>query len=84
MARAKKIPVASEPEAKSPERPALEPRELPVLPIRHTVLFPFGILPLNVGREKSVKLLNDVMAGDRTLAVVTQRDPTLDDPTPAE
>jgi len=59
-------------------------REVPILPVRHTVLFPFAILPLNVGREKSVKLLNEVMAGDRAIALVAQRDANLEDPAPAD
>jgi ATP-dependent Lon protease len=80
--RAKKITVAAEPPAqREPAAPRLQgPRELPVLPVRHTVLFPFAILPLSVGRERSVALLNDVMAGDRTIAVVAQRDGNVEDP----
>src|SRR5439155_26760729 len=62
----------------------LDSREVPVLPVRHTVLFPFGILPLNVGRPKSVRLLNDVMAGDRTLLVVSQKDPSIEEPNPPD
>ena len=51
-------------------------RVVPVLPVRHTVLFPLAILPLNVGRDRSIQLLNDVMAGDRTIAVVCQKNAT--------
>ena len=50
-----------------------ERRELPVLPVRHTVLFPLAILPLNVGRPSSVQLLNHCMQTDRTLVVVRDR-----------
>ena len=46
------------------------PLEMPVLPVRHTVLFPHAILPLNVGRPKSLQLLNDIMNGDRRVAVI--------------
>ena len=60
------------------------PRVVPVLPVRHTVLFPFAILPLNVGRPPNVRLLNEVMAGDRTIAVVGQTDATVEDPTPEQ
>ncbi len=81
--RARKITVAAEsgsaPETGTPEPGSI--RELPVLPVRHTVLFPFALLPLNVGRERSVALLNDVMAGDRTIAVVAQKDGTVEEPT---
>src|SRR5690349_252426 len=38
------------------------PREVPVLPVRHTVLFPFAILPLSVGRKRNLAALNEVMA----------------------
>ncbi len=81
MARGQRIDVQS----KAPETPPVPPadeaaRELPVLPVRHTVLFPFAILPLNVGREKSIQLLNDVMAGDRTVVIAAQRDPADDEP----
>jgi ATP-dependent Lon protease len=82
--RARKIPVAEE-QAAVPEgsgsAPAVKgPRVLPVLPVRQTVLFPFAMLPLNVGRERSVALLNDVMSGDRTIAVLGQRDAAVEDP----
>src|SRR5438094_5079209 len=80
MARGQRIDVSGS-AAEAPPAPALpESRELPVLPVRHTVLFPFAILPLNVGRERSVALLNEVMAGDRTVVLVAQRDPSLDEP----
>jgi len=57
---------------------------MPVLPVRHTVLFPFAILPLNIGRERSVRLLNDVMAGQRTIVVVAQKDGQMEEPGPAD
>ena len=65
--------------AESPPAPS-GPRTLPILPIRHTVLFPFAILPLTVGRERNVRLLGDVMGGDRTVAVFAQRDAEQDNP----
>jgi ATP-dependent Lon protease len=61
--------------------PLTGPRVVKVLPVRDTVVFPLGILPLGAGREKSVHLLNDVVAGDRTLAVFMQKG-AQDDPTP--
>jgi len=60
------------------------PREVPILPIRHSVLFPFAILPLSVGRKKNLSVVNDVMAGDRTVAVFTQNDPDVEDPKPSD
>ena len=76
-----RVPVGS-----SASMPAAPPgaREVAILPVRHTVLFPFAILPLNVGREKSIKLLNEVMAGDRSIALVAQKDANLEDPAPAD
>jgi ATP-dependent Lon protease len=58
----------------------LRERATPVLPLRQTVLFPYAILPLNVGRKKSVQLLHEAVAGDRTIAMFAQRDPAVEDP----
>ncbi|HZP00568.1 MAG TPA: LON peptidase substrate-binding domain-containing protein, partial [Terriglobia bacterium] len=52
--------------------------ELPVLPVRDTVLFPNAILPLTVGRESSLKLISDLPEDEKFIAVVTQRDPRVD------
>jgi ATP-dependent Lon protease len=83
MSENEKIVVENAPEGSSDAPPQLAgPREVPVLPVRHTVLFPFAILPINVGRERSLALLNDVMNGDRTLAVFAQLDGNEDDPPP--
>src|SRR5690348_14309803 len=57
------------------------PAELPVLPVRDTVLFPGGVLPLTVGRESSLALLNSLQGEERLLAVVAQLDPRVEDPT---
>src|SRR5438445_10914707 len=57
------------------------PPELPVLPVRDTVLFPGGVLPLTVGRESSLSLLNSLQGEERLLAVVAQLDPRVEDPT---
>lgn len=56
------------------------PEELAVLPLRNTVLFPGVLIPITVGREKSLKLIQDVEKGDKLLAVVGQKDPIIDDP----
>src|SRR5262250_2178428 len=60
------------------------PEELPVLPVRDAVIFPNAVIPLNVGRESSVKLINDVQQGDGMLVVLTQRDKRIDSPAPAD
>ena len=54
----------------------------PVLPLRDIVLFPHMIVPLFVGREKSVRALEDVMKEDKQILLVAQKDAGLDDPTP--
>jgi ATP-dependent Lon protease len=59
------------------------PASLPVLPLRDSVLFPNLALPVLVGRESSVALLEHIVGGDRLLVTATLRDPTLDrDPVP--
>jgi len=49
------------------------PTELPILPLRDTVLFPNAFMPLAVARESSVALIDDAIAGDKQIAVFTQR-----------
>ena len=53
----------------------------PVLPLRDIVVFPHMIVPLFVGREKSVRALEEVMAEDRHILLSSQIDPTVDEPT---
>jgi ATP-dependent Lon protease len=56
------------------------PDELPVLPLRGTVLYPDLILPIMVGRKKSVKLIDDAMDSDRIIGVITQKRSEIEDP----
>jgi ATP-dependent Lon protease len=56
------------------------PAVLPVLPLKDTVVFPQSMTPLAIGQERSVRLIDDVVAGDRMLALVTSRDGSLDEP----
>src|SRR5436190_4385538 len=58
------------------------PGALPVLPLRETVAFPDTLTPLAVGQERSIKLVNDVLAGSRMLAMVASKDPELEAPGP--
>jgi ATP-dependent Lon protease len=53
----------------------------PVLPLRDIVVFPHMIVPLFVGREKSVRALEEVMQDDKQILLSSQKDPTIDDPT---
>ena len=53
---------------------------LPVLPLRDIVVFPHMIVPLFVGREKSIKALEEVMREDKRILLVAQKNPADDDP----
>ena len=57
------------------------PDILSILPIRNTVLFPGVVIPITVGRDKSIKLIKDAYRGDRIIGVVSQRDVGIEDPT---
>jgi ATP-dependent Lon protease len=56
------------------------PSELPILPLRESVVFPYMVLPLFITREKSVAAVEDALAGDRLLLLVAQRNPELENP----
>jgi ATP-dependent Lon protease len=58
------------------------PDALPILPLRETVTYPDTLTPLAVGQERSIKLVNDVLSGNRMLAMVASKDPELDAPGP--
>ncbi len=60
------------------------PDVLPVLPVRDTVLFPGAVLPLTVGRESSLALVNSLEGDEKLLAVVAQLDPRIEDPAAAD
>jgi ATP-dependent Lon protease len=56
------------------------PEALPVLPLRETVTFPETLTPLAVGQDRSKKLIDDVLGGNRMLVMVASRDPDNDEP----
>ncbi|MCW3000590.1 MAG: lon [Solirubrobacterales bacterium] len=60
------------------------PATLPVLPLRETVPLPDTLTPLAIGQERSVALVNDVLAGNRMIVMVASRDPELETPGPDE
>jgi len=62
----------------------LVPEVLPILPLRNTVLFPGVVIPITVGRDKSIKLIRDANKGDRMIGVVSQQDVGIEDPTFAQ
>ena len=57
------------------------PKSLAILPLRNTVLFPGVIIPITVGRDKSVKLIKEVYKGSKTIGVVSQKKSDIEDPT---
>ena len=68
-----------------PEGPVEIPEFLPVLPLRNSVLFPNSIIPIDVGRKKSVKLVEEAISKEKPIiGIVTQRDARVEDPNPAD
>ena len=66
------------------DRPLAIPPELPILPLRDTVLFPNSFMPLAVARESSVRLIDDAIANGKLIAVFTQRDAAVEEPLQAD
>ena len=71
-------------EVSTGERPLSIPSELPVLPLRDTVLFPNSFMPLAVARESSVRLIDEAINASKVIGVFTQRDAALDEPHQAD
>ena len=61
-----------------------ETRKMPMLPIRDVVIFPYMMTPFVVGRESSVRALEEALAGDKRIFLATQHDATIDEPKPDE
>ena len=68
------------------ERPEFKPQdlpsELPILPLRNSVFFPGAVMPLTIGRAKTIRLIEEATRENSLLGIVTQRAPEIDDPTP--
>lgn len=60
------------------------PEELPILPLRNTVLFPGVVIPITVGRDKSIKLIKECYKGTKTLGVIAQKNDDVENPTEAD
>ena len=56
------------------------PEEIALLPLRNTVLFPGVVLPITVGRDKSIKAVTDSYKGTKLVGVIAQKDSTIEDP----
>ncbi len=72
------IPLNEEDEANTDAQPI--PSELPILPLRNTVLFPGVVIPITVGRDKSIKAVADAYKADKLIGVVAQKDSTVEEP----
>ena len=68
-------------ETPEPQEQQLDlPAALPVLPLKETVVFPQSMSPLAIGQDRSVRLIDDVVSGDRLLALVTAKDGSIESP----
>ena len=59
-------------------------KRLPMMPIRDVVIFPYMMTPFVVGRESSVRALEEALAGDKKIFLATQHDATIDEPSPEQ
>ena len=64
--------------------PPANDHNYPVMPLRNTVLFPQQVIPIYIGREKSLKLIEDLGPGDKHIVVVAQEDGSIEDPKPED
>jgi len=74
------IPLISDDEDDKDLKKSELPKELPILPLRNTVLFPGVILPITVGREKSIRLISEIYKKDKVIGTVAQIDPQVNEP----
>ena len=68
----------------SKQKTPIDYNNLPILPVRDTVLFPNAILPLTVGRDSSLKLISELKEEEKYVGVISQRDPRVDNPQPVD
>ncbi|MGB0346021.1 MAG: endopeptidase La [Balneolaceae bacterium] len=73
------IPLMSEEEEKALTE-SVVPESLPILPLKNTVLFPGVVVPITVGRDRSLALVKEAYAGDKIIGVVTQKDEDVEEP----
>jgi ATP-dependent Lon protease len=60
------------------------PKELPILPLRNTVAFPFMMMPLSVGILRSVRLIEDALKGDHMVGLIASKDGSIEEPVPGQ
>ena len=66
------------------ERVANIPEELPILPLRNTVAYPFMVMPLVIGIPRSIKLIEDALEGDHLIGLVSMKDSSIEKPEPGQ
>jgi ATP-dependent Lon protease len=81
--KATSLPAAQPATHEAEPAPELDRKDIPVLPVRDTVLFPHAVLPLTVGRESSIQLINS-LGEEKTILVVAQREARVDSPQPSD
>jgi ATP-dependent Lon protease len=69
---------------KNNEQSVSVPRELPILPLRDSVAFPFSVIPLTVGIARSVKLVEEAMQGDSLVGLFSSKDKSVEEPLPGQ
>lgn len=77
------IPLMSEEEERKLTESKI-PENLPILPLKNTVLFPGVVVPITVGRDRSLALVKEAYESDKTIGVVTQMDESMEDPEPKD
>jgi ATP-dependent Lon protease len=63
------------------DKETVYPNDIPLLPLRNTLLFPGVVIPITVGRDKSIKAVNDAYKGNKMIGVIAQKDGTVEEPT---
>jgi ATP-dependent Lon protease len=80
----KKETNSSEPDSSQKDESSKYPDVLPILPLRGVVVYPHTAVPLTVGQPRSIKLVDDVVAGDKLVGLVASKDPDLETPGPSD
>ena len=80
------VNLSEESKLNSPEDERLSklPEELPILPLRGVVVYPETTVPLTIGQPRSIRLVDDIIAGDRLIGLVTSKDSEIENPGPED
>ena len=78
------LPIIPLNETDEQDKNLVVPDTLPLLPLRNTVLFPGVVLPITVGRDKSIKAVTEAYKKDKLIGVLSQKDSNVEDPSPED